>query len=165
MTGPQNTLSPLKYLTQQQPTADSGGEDESAIVGLSTGGRQASGLSFSAATATATATATASATATVTAARDGGEDGGGRSVYGGLSCSLLPGSSSGEGVNVACSVGSSGGEGVNVGCSIGELSASGIEGLPGIEYLPPTINLVRKKLFTTHCSCQLHNTKIVVYSV
>ena len=152
MTGPQNTLSPLKYLTQQQPTTDSGGEDESAIVSLSTGGRQASGLSFSAATATATATATAG---------DGGEGGGGGggSAYGGLSHSLLAGSSSGEGVNVACGIGSSGGEGVNIACSISELSAGDIEGLPGIEYLPPTINLVRKKNFTTHCSCQLHNTK------
>lgn len=143
MTGPQNTLSPLKYLTQQQPTADTGGGDESAIVSLSTGGRQDSGLSFAA----ATATPTASATATVTAAGGGGCGGGGRSVYGGLSLSLLPGSRSGEGVNITGSVASSGGEGVNVGCSIGEFSASDIEGLPGIEYLPPTINLVREKNF------------------
>ena len=124
MTGPQNTLSPLKYLTQQQQqqpsaTDTSGGGNKSVVVtarerevegGSISENRPVSGLCSSVAPSTCGAGNVAS----------GG--------HGGLSRSLLTGPS---------------GDGVKVPHGIAELSTGDIEGLPGIENFSPAITVVR----------------------
>ena len=148
MTGPQNILSPLKYLTQQhqQPSATdtSGGGNKSVVeTARETEGeggsisiaenRPVSGLGSSVAPSTCVAGNVAS---------------GGR---GELSRSLLTGPS---------------GDGVKVPHGIAELSAGGIEGLPEIECLSPTITVVRNcQSFVCLTYCWVINSTKLLWHV